>query len=88
MNSLKIASVLLILACGVASAGNVEGNRPNVILIVTDDQGYGDMACHGNPWLKTPNLDRLYAESVRLEDLLDASGCLGGYRRPTATRAS
>ena len=42
--------------------------RPNVILIVTDDQGYGDMACHGNPWLKTPHLDRLHAESVRLED--------------------
>ncbi|MCB1226256.1 MAG: sulfatase-like hydrolase/transferase, partial [Verrucomicrobiales bacterium] len=43
-------------------------SQPNVILIVTDDQGYGDMACHGNPWLKTPNLDRLHAESVRLDD--------------------
>ncbi len=43
-------------------------DRPNVILIVTDDQGYGDMSCHGNPWLQTPNLDRLCAESVRLED--------------------
>ena len=43
-------------------------SRPNVILIVTDDQGYGDMSCHGNPWLKTPNLDRLASESVRLDD--------------------
>jgi uncharacterized sulfatase len=42
--------------------------RPNVVLIVTDDQGYGDVSCHGNPWLRTPNLDRLFAESVRLED--------------------
>lgn len=42
--------------------------RPNVILIVTDDQGYGDMACHGNPWLETPHLDRLHAEGVRLND--------------------
>ncbi|TWU38333.1 sulfatase-like hydrolase/transferase [Novipirellula artificiosorum] len=42
--------------------------KPNVILIVTDDQGYGDMSCHGNPWLKTPNLDRLSQQSVRLED--------------------
>jgi arylsulfatase A-like enzyme len=42
--------------------------RPNVIIIVTDDQGYGDMACHGNPHLSTPNLDKLYAESVRLTD--------------------
>jgi arylsulfatase A-like enzyme len=39
--------------------------RPNVILILTDDQGYGDLACHGNPVLRTPHLDRLHAESVR-----------------------
>ncbi|WP_246145876.1 arylsulfatase [Rubripirellula lacrimiformis] len=37
-------------------------------MIVTDDQGYGDMSCHGNPWLKTPHLDQLASESVRLED--------------------
>jgi hypothetical protein len=36
-----------------------------VILIVTDDQGYGDLSCHGNPILRTPNLDRLHAQSVR-----------------------
>lgn len=42
--------------------------RPNVILIVTDDQGYGDMSCHGNPWLDTPHLDRLKAEGVSLDD--------------------
>jgi arylsulfatase B len=40
-------------------------NQPNVILIMTDDQGYGDLACHGNPIIKTPNLDTLHAESVR-----------------------
>jgi len=40
--------------------------RPNMILLMTDDQGYGDLGCHGNPVLKTPHLDRLYAESVRL----------------------
>ncbi|MBC8877031.1 MAG: arylsulfatase, partial [Planctomycetes bacterium] len=41
---------------------------PNVILVLTDDQGYGDLACHGNPMIRTPNLDRLHAESVRLTD--------------------
>jgi len=40
--------------------------RPNVVLIITDDQGYGDLGCHGNPVVKTPNLDRLHAESIRL----------------------
>ncbi|MDX1980857.1 MAG: sulfatase-like hydrolase/transferase [Bryobacteraceae bacterium] len=42
--------------------------RPNVIVILTDDQGYGDLSAHGNPRLKTPQLDRLHAESVRLTD--------------------
>jgi len=38
--------------------------KPNVIFILTDDQGYGDLACHGNPWIKTPNMDRLQNESA------------------------
>ncbi len=42
--------------------------RPNVILVMTDDQGYGDLSCHGNPDVETPNLDRLYSESVRFTD--------------------
>ena len=41
---------------------------PNVVLILTDDQGYGDIACHGNSVLNTPNLDHMYSNSVRLTD--------------------
>ncbi len=43
-------------------------NKPNVILVLTDDQGIGDIACHGNPWIQTPSLDKFYADSVRLTD--------------------
>lgn len=42
--------------------------KPNVILLMTDDQGYGDLGCHGNPWVRTPNLDRLYGQSVRFSN--------------------
>ncbi|HUT92468.1 MAG TPA: arylsulfatase [Thermoguttaceae bacterium] len=49
--------------------------RPNVIVVLTDDQGYGDLSCHGNSVLKTPSLDRLYAESVRLTDFHVAPMC-------------
>ncbi len=42
--------------------------KPNVILIITDDQGYGEVSAHGNPILKTPNLDKLHGESLRLTD--------------------
>jgi arylsulfatase A-like enzyme len=40
--------------------------RPNIVLVMTDDQGYGDLACHGNPVLRTPHLDALHAQSLRL----------------------
>ncbi len=40
-------------------------NRPNVVIVITDDQGYGDLGCHGNPIISTPNIDRLHSESVR-----------------------
>ena len=40
--------------------------RPNVVVIMMDDLGYGDLACHGNPYVQTPALDALHAESVRL----------------------
>lgn len=42
--------------------------QPNVVIVITDDQGYGDLSCHGNPNVKTPNMDRLHSQSVRLTD--------------------
>lgn len=57
----KILTTLLF-----ATAVLADESRPNVIIVITDDQGYGDLACHGNPVLKTPNLDQLHAESIRL----------------------
>jgi len=48
------------------ASGGAGWPRPNVVLIITDDQGYGELACHGNKIIKTPNLDALHAKSVRL----------------------
>ncbi len=58
------------LAAGLGAPAILRARQrpPNVILLITDDQGYGDLACHGNPWLRTPNLGRLHAESVRFTD--------------------
>ncbi len=42
--------------------------RPNVIVIMTDDQGYGEFSCHGNPITSTPNIDRLAKDAVRFVD--------------------
>jgi arylsulfatase A-like enzyme len=48
---------------------------PHVVLIMTDDQGYGDLACHGNKHIVTPNLDRLHGESLRLTNFHVNSAC-------------
>ena len=42
--------------------------QPNVIIVITDDQGYGDVGAHGNTMIQTPNLDQLHTQSVRLTD--------------------
>ena len=59
--------------CGVLAAASV--SRPNVIVVLTDDQGYGDLSCHRNPVLRTPSLDRMYGESARLTDFHVAPMC-------------
>jgi arylsulfatase len=42
--------------------------QPNVIIIMTDDQGYGEMSCHGNPILQTPHIDKLAEQSTQFSD--------------------
>ncbi len=48
---------------------------PNIIFILTDDQGYGDLGRHGHPLLKTPHLDRLHDESVRFDNFYVSPSC-------------
>lgn len=49
--------------------------RPNIVVVITDDQGHGDLSCHGNPVLKTPNIDSLAADSLRLTDFHVSPTC-------------
>lgn len=43
-------------------------NHPNVLFILIDDIGYGDIGCHGNPFVKTPNIDKICSESFQFEN--------------------
>ena len=65
-------SLVLFLALSVATFAT---ERPNIVIVITDDQGYGDLACHGNPIIKTPHLDKLYNESTVLTDYHVAPTC-------------
>jgi len=48
---------------------DVIGNtRPNIVFMLIDDIGYGDLGCHGNPFVKTPNIDKLCNESYQFEN--------------------
>lgn len=73
------ANILAASAAGLLADGAAvrpaESARPNVIVIMSDNQGFGDLSCHGNPWLRTPNLDALHAESVRFTDFHSSPSC-------------
>ncbi|MCA9055889.1 MAG: sulfatase-like hydrolase/transferase, partial [Planctomycetaceae bacterium] len=62
----------LVTVCGRDCAA---ADRPNVLLIMTDDQGYGDLSIHGNPHVRTPHLDALGERSVRFDRFYVNSFC-------------
>ena len=69
---------LLTVALGLTAMGpswSDNHGRPNILLMLTDDQGWGDVGFHGNPDLKTPNLDRLATESTELTQFTACPNC-------------
>lgn len=64
---LSLTAPLLAPPAALRAAASEPASKPNII-VLTDDQGCGAIGAHGHPFLKAPNLDRLYAESVRFTD--------------------
>ena len=60
--TLRLCASLLLFACSVTEGAD----RPNVILIMADDLGYGDLGCYGSKLNSTPNIDRMAEQGVRL----------------------
>ena len=58
------------------------GRRPNFVFVLTDDQGYGDLGCHGNDVIRTPNLDRFHRDAVRFTDFHVGTTCAPTRVRP------
>lgn len=76
------------MAAGQVARGGESGehaSRPNIVLIFTDDQGYEDVGCFGSPDIRTPNLDRMAREGVRLTDFHVAQAVCSASRAALLT---
>lgn len=71
----RVTSSLLTILVLLFSTPVLSQQKPNVILILTDDQGWGDLSLHGNPWLETPQLDRLARGGVRFQNCYASPLC-------------
>lgn len=72
---LWVISSLAVFGSTTEAADSLAGSRPNIILVMTDDQGMGDLTCLGNPILRTPNLDRFYGLSTRFTEFHVSPTC-------------
>lgn len=71
----KIKTIICLSGLALFATFNLFAQQPNVIVILTDDQGYGDFSINGNPVIKTPNIDKLGYSATRFTDFHVAPMC-------------
>jgi len=67
-NQIALVIVISAIICSISSCSSKESNPPNVLIILADDLGYGDLSCYGQQQYTTPNIDKLAMEGVRCTD--------------------
>jgi arylsulfatase A-like enzyme len=72
---LVVAAIFSMVASLPAVATEIASEQPNILFILTDDQGYGDLEAHGHPYLQTPHTNRLREESVRFDNFYVSPSC-------------
>ncbi len=77
---IQIIVIIVTFSCVNGKEGNSDSQiskqtNPNIIIVFTDDQGYGDLGYHGNPYVKTPNLDAFAKESLELTNFHVGTTC-------------
>jgi arylsulfatase A-like enzyme len=77
--SIRMAVILASVFVAFVCTSSMAFARPNIILILADDLGYGDLGCYGHPKFKTPNLDRLASQGTRLTHF----NCPASFCAPT-----
>jgi len=66
----RIVFLLIVFACEIVTAA---ARRPNFVIIMADDLGYGDLGCYGHPSIRTPHLDRMAREGMRFTDFYSSA---------------
>lgn len=82
---LVVKIFLAFLACTTDSQSAQADERPNILFIFADDWGWGDLSCHGHPYVKTPNIDRLAKEGTDFHRFSVASGVCSPSRTAVMT---
>lgn len=70
----RILSILIVLPCSGAGAASAAAQRPNIVVILTDDMGFSDLGCYGGE-IQTPNLDALASKGVRFTQFYNTARC-------------
>lgn len=83
--SLLFIFVAVFWGLSALSAEAESDSRPNILFIFADDWGWGDLSCHGHPYIKTPNIDRLAAEGTDFHNFTVASGVCSPSRTAVMT---
>ena len=73
MKHLYLLAALSVTAPAIAAP--LEGSRPNIVLVMTDDQGMGDLSCMGNEVVRTPKIDHFYEKATRFTDFQVSPTC-------------
>lgn len=84
MNKLHLSLIALTLVLFPTCLA-AESAKPNIVFIFADDWGWGDLGCHGHPYVKTPNIDRLAAEGTDFYRFTVASGVCSPSRTAVMT---
>ena len=80
IKKVTLSFLLLILVSSsfkqvVAKKAKASKQKPNIVIVITDDQGMGDLGCMGNPYIKTPNLDHFYTDAIRFTNYHVSTTC-------------
>ena len=76
---------VLLAASAVTAFPQPTADRPNIVFIFADDWGWGDLSCHGHPYVRTPNIDRLAREGTDFHRFTVASGVCSPSRTAVMT---